>query len=164
MYCSKDLTCVHKDLFPLLWEEYMGSVLLFIVIGLAAASGIGGGSLIMPIALVCFGWEANDAVPLSNFCIFASSLLLFIKNINVPHPQVKERISIDYESVLILYPMVLMGASIGVIFSIVLPSLAIIAGLTGVLIFLLVKSLKKCMKLRKSEKEKNHHPWKEDQK
>lgn len=131
--------------------EWAGSFLLFLVIGLAAASGIGGGSLIMPIALVFFGFTANNAVPLSNFCIFASSLLLFIKNFNVNHPEVKERISIDYEAVLILYPMVLLGASIGVILSIVLPSIAIIAGLTAVLFFLLFKTVKKFRILRKKE-------------
>lgn len=79
--CNTQGLCEHKELFPLNGMEWAGSFILMLVIGLAAASGIGGGSLIMPIALIFYGFAANNAVPLSNFCIFASSLLLFVKNI-----------------------------------------------------------------------------------
>jgi uncharacterized membrane protein YfcA len=148
----ENAVCVHKALWPIDGIEWAGAIILCMVIGLAAASGIGGGSLIMPIALIFYGFSANLAVPLSNFCIFASSLILFIKNYSQNHPKVKGKVSIDYESVLILYPMVLAGTSIGVILSIILPGICITFALTGVLVFLLYKSSKKYVKLRKEER------------
>lgn len=58
--------------------------------------------------------------------------------------------------------MVLAGTSIGVILSVVLPSICITFALTGVLIFLLYKSGKKYLKLRKEEEKQRQEKSKEN--
>lgn len=51
-----------------------------IIIGMAAASGIGGGGLVMPIVIIFFGFYAPEAVPLSNFSILTAAVLRFVMN------------------------------------------------------------------------------------
>ena len=50
-----DATCQHKSIWPLRVREWLGVFLLFILLGLANIGGIGGGGLIIPICIACFG-------------------------------------------------------------------------------------------------------------
>ena len=55
-YCSTEFLCEHKNLFPINTNEIIGSVALFLVIGMASAAGIGGGGLTMPVIIIFFGF------------------------------------------------------------------------------------------------------------
>lgn len=79
--CTKEHFCLHKHLFPHMFTmEIIGSFVLMVIIGMAAASGIGGGGLVMPIVIIFYGFYAPEAVPLSNFSILTAAVLRFIMN------------------------------------------------------------------------------------
>ena len=80
-----------------------------VCIGLAAGSGVGGGGMVMPIMSLVFGFNAPEALSLSNFSILISALLRFIMNFNQKHPERKERLAIDYDTVLCFLPMLFLG-------------------------------------------------------
>jgi len=39
---------------PLSWNEVVGSIVLFIVLAVSSAAGIGGGGIVIPVCLVYF--------------------------------------------------------------------------------------------------------------
>lgn len=48
--------CEHKDVFPPIFLEVIGIMILPILLGLANNGGIGGGGLIIPISIAMFGF------------------------------------------------------------------------------------------------------------
>lgn len=134
--------------------EIIGSIVLMVVIGMAAASGIGGGGLVMPIVIIFYGFFPPDAVSLSNFSILTAAVLRFVMNFNQKHPERKERTSIDYDTVLCLMPMVLLGSMVGVLLNHILPSIVVIVGLTVILLYMSYKTTKRYFTVVKKEKEK----------
>ena len=120
-------------MFPLSTYEIIGSVVFFLVIGIASAAGIGGGGITMPIIILFFGYSGISAVSMSNFNIFCAAVLRFIVNINQKHPEA-DKLSVDYDSVLIILPLSLFGTTIGVMVGQMLPPVAIVAMLTLVLL------------------------------
>jgi uncharacterized membrane protein YfcA len=46
--------------------EYIGAFIVFIVTIIANTGGLGGGGTIIPIALIFFGFDPKNAIPLSN--------------------------------------------------------------------------------------------------
>ena len=134
--------------------EVTGGFVLLILIGMAAASGIGGGGMVMPIVIIFFGYYAEEAVSLSNFSIMTSGILRFVMNYSQKHPERNERLAIDYDTVLLLLPMVLMGSSVGVLLNKILPSVVIIVLLTIVLLYMAVKTTQRYKLVRNKELEK----------
>jgi uncharacterized membrane protein YfcA len=134
--------------------EVTGGFVLLILIGMAAASGIGGGGMVMPIVIIFFGYYAEEAVSLSNFSIMTSGILRFVMNFSQKHPERNERLAIDYDTVLLLLPMVLLGSSVGVLLNKILPSVVIIVLLTIVLLYMAVKTTQRYKLVRNKELEK----------
>jgi len=134
--------------------EVTGGFVLLILIGMAAASGIGGGGMVMPIVIIFFGYYAEEAVSLSNFSIMTSGILRFVMNYSQKHPERNERLAIDYDTVLLLLPMVLLGSSVGVLLNKILPSVVIIVLLTIVLLYMAVKTTQRYKLVRNKELEK----------
>jgi uncharacterized membrane protein YfcA len=62
-----ELKCEHKDVFPLEIIEFFGSIVLAIMLAISNAAGIGGGGIIVPIAIIFFQFSTKEAVALSNF-------------------------------------------------------------------------------------------------
>jgi hypothetical protein len=52
-------------------------VTLPLLLGLANIGGIGGGGLIIPLAIGCWGFSLTEAVAISNSTIFSGSLVRF---------------------------------------------------------------------------------------
>ena len=46
--------CVHKEVMPLSWNEIVGTIVLFVVLAVSSAAGIGGGGIVIPVCLVYF--------------------------------------------------------------------------------------------------------------
>ena len=51
--------CTHKQLFPMLTSEVIGIITLPLLLGLANMGGIGGGGLVIPLAIGCWGFSTN---------------------------------------------------------------------------------------------------------
>lgn len=104
----------------------------------------------VPIILIFFSFATKQAIALSNCCIFAGSLTRFILNFKQTHPN-KDAKSIDYNIVMVMLPMVLMGSTIGVQINAVLPELLLLIGMTALIVFIAIKSIFNAIKVKRKE-------------
>lgn len=132
-------------------KEIAGTVILIVLSMLAAASGIGGGALIVPILLMMFDFDTKQGVALSNGIIFFSGAVKFCVGISRNHPEIPHRTLINYNVVLIFISSVLLGAFIGSIVSPSIPEFLQLVGLVVVVVLAVRKTLKKAISLHKKE-------------
>ena len=88
--------------------------------------GVGGGGIVVPLAMVFFRFDAKSAVALSNFSIFLSSLVRYLLFIKEKHP-LKDGtgLMLDYNVSIICLPLIIAGVSIGIIVNIVMPAVIV---------------------------------------
>lgn len=139
---KKDAICEHKNAFPAEPIEWVGFVMMGLLIGFANAGGIGGGALLMPIIIIFFGADVADGTPISNFCIFISAVIRFLMNFKQMHPE-RPKLMQNYDIAVIFMPLVMVGSSIGVILNTVLPTLISTILLVVVVSYMLFNSSKK---------------------
>lgn len=98
-------------------SQVMGSIgllLLFTLVCLSNAGGLSGGGVTIPIMLIFFDMDMKVAVPVSAFIAVCSTVLRFIINFNQLHPNNPERLTINYDVVVLTLPAVFLGSLIGV--------------------------------------------------
>lgn len=144
-YNCVENVCKHKDIFPLNGKEIAASLLIMVVAGLANSGGIGGGSILSPILLLLFNYDASKTIMLVYVLIFGGSLgtylnVAFQRDIKTGKPIVL------YDFMLIVSPMMLIGSNIGVLMNRVIPPIFTICGL----IYLMITTLMKISKKAKS--------------
>jgi len=103
-------------------EFLVGCAVLFVCSTLAAAGGIGGGALNVPILLAVFGYSYKEAVVLSLCAVAGNTLSQVIVNSHKSHPLDKTRPIIYFDAALLLIPAQLGGNNIGVLLAAVLPT------------------------------------------
>ena len=74
----KSNVCQHKGIFPIYLSEFMGLVVMTILLALANVGGIGGGGLIIPIIMAMFSFTTKEAIAISGFTIFTGSVARLI--------------------------------------------------------------------------------------
>lgn len=124
--------------------EYVGTVVLTILMTLAVMSGIGGGGIIVSLLMVFFSLDTKRAIAVSGVTILVGSLTRFGTTLKKRHPH-KDATVIDYSISNVMLPTVLIGSIMGVFMNIMLPDLVLQICLTVLLIFLTVQSTKKAM-------------------
>ena len=55
----KNQKCQRKNLFPMELSEFFGFILIVLIASLAAAAGIGGGVIIVPVSLLFFNLSSK---------------------------------------------------------------------------------------------------------
>src|SRR5690606_8581744 len=65
--------CEHKPIFPLTITEIVGSVLIMLFVGLSNVAGIGGASLLSPILLICFHYNASKSIMIVYAMVFGGA-------------------------------------------------------------------------------------------
>ena len=85
--CDLEFHCVHKAVFPVLGTEAGGIVILILLKMCLAIAGIGGGSLVVALAMALFGFTTKPAIALSSFATFISTLGAFFVNFRLRHPE-----------------------------------------------------------------------------
>jgi len=98
------------------------SVLLFVGGAIAAAGGVGGGGLYVPILILAGGFEPHEAVPLSKVIVFGASLASLTRWRHI-----------DLDVAILLEPATLVGAVAGVLLNQLLPPRALLPALVCVL-------------------------------
>ena len=63
--CNDDSICAHKAVFPIYPVEFIGLVVLTILIGFANAGGTGGGGLTVPILMTFWGFNTKESIAMS---------------------------------------------------------------------------------------------------
>jgi len=119
-----------------------------ILLALANISGIGGGGLIIPIAISNFGFPTREAIAVSNSTIFLGGVArFFLYSIYEKHPHNENKMVIDHSITSIMIPMVLVGSYMGVMLNVLLPEVALAIILTLLLAYLTYSTTNKGLKL-----------------
>ena len=115
--CSEELLiCEHKEVFPVLTMEIVGLLLLPVLLAFASAGGVGGGLVIVPIAVSLFQFSSKEAIAVSILLVLETAVIrFFFFSCWKKHPEVVERTEIDYNTVRMVYPLFLIGSYVGVI-------------------------------------------------
>ena len=110
----------HKDLFPMDAADFWGTVLIGLGSMIAASGGIGGGGMLVPLLILIFEFSPKYAIPLSNFTIVGSSITNIVLNLVKRHPDV-DRPLVDWDLILVMEPLTMVGAIVGAFMSKTLP-------------------------------------------
>mmetsp|Transcript_5667 Transcript_5667/g.8972 ORF Transcript_5667/g.8972 Transcript_5667/m.8972 type:complete len:237 (-) Transcript_5667:823-1533(-) len=119
----------------------------------ANIGGVGGGGIVVPIAIGLFKFDAKNAIAVSNFSIFLASCIRWIMNARLSHPLKKGKgIIVDMNLSVLMLPMIISGVSFGVIFNIMFPNILIKVFYVVILIYLGFGLFKKGFSLYANEK------------
>ena len=77
-HVHRSLECDHKKLIPLKYNDFLMFLILFVVLALSSAAGIGGGGLIIPLMLITNQLQPFYSVPLSVTSIVGGSIVRFL--------------------------------------------------------------------------------------
>ncbi len=112
---------------------------------IATSAGVGGGAVYSAILMFVENFSAMEAFPISNFTILMCSLTTFYIGVRdkVRNPEGR---FVDYDSVLIFVPTMLLGTKLGVLLNKILPSLLLNILLILSLAYSSYKSYKKYYK------------------
>lgn len=144
-------TCEHKDLFPMTLLEYIGAFLVIIFMFIANSGGSAVGGTITPIVMMFYGYDIKMGIAISNFVVVFSGWLRFGINYRKRHPKVGYGLLVDYNFIVIMFPTLYIGATVGVIAYTLLPSLIIAILLTVVLFIAFVYTTTKTILMFKAE-------------
>jgi len=123
---AKSGTCKHKGVFPMKLGDFTGMMLVLAVLWQSGVGGVGGCGMVLPISMICFRFDAKNAISLSNFSIFLSGFIRYFLNANKPHPLKNGKgLLVDINLCLLMLPGIVSGVSVGVIMNTIVPNLII---------------------------------------
>jgi len=134
LYECMEGKCQHKPIFPLTIHEIVGSVLIVLFVGLSNVAGIGGASLLSPILLVCFHYNASKSIMIVYAMVFGGAFGNYLNVAFLKDPQTGKGY-VEYDLSLICVPLMLIGTNIGVLLNKICPSILTILGLMGLMIY-----------------------------
>jgi uncharacterized membrane protein YfcA len=146
--------CRHPPLFdPFDWRDISASIGIILVCFLSAASGIGGGGVLVPLYVLLRQMAPHDAVPLSKATTLGTAMANLAINLNLRHPTA-DRPLIDFPTCALLVPCQLMGTVIGVLLNGIIPEWLITVLLFVMLLLMTVQTSMKGLSLyRAAQKE-----------
>ncbi|CAM9892090.1 unnamed protein product [Ascophyllum nodosum] len=110
----------HKPLHPIDGWDIAGVGLACIGLMIAAAGGIGGGGILVPLYILVMGFDPKHAIPLSNITIFGGAITNTVLNLSKRHPNA-DRPLVDWDVILVMEPLTIGGALVGSFINKVLP-------------------------------------------
>jgi hypothetical protein len=102
------------SLTPLTRRAVVGFMLSSLGVTLGSSGGVGGGGIVVPIYIIVLGLTPRFAIPLGSVTVLGGSLAGLIFNLRRRHP-LADRPIIDWDLILVMEPLVLVGALIGAI-------------------------------------------------
>ncbi|KAG7037591.1 Sulfite exporter TauE/SafE family protein 3 [Cucurbita argyrosperma subsp. argyrosperma] len=103
------------------WRIVVGTVIGFIGGAFGSVGGIGGGGFFLPMLNLIIGFDAKSSTAISKCMIVGAAVSTVYFNLHLRHPTLDAPI-IDYDLVLLVQPMLMLGISIGVIFNVIFPN------------------------------------------
>eukprot|EP00484_Ammonia_sp_Unknown_P004184 CAMPEP_0197074522 /NCGR_PEP_ID=MMETSP1384-20130603/211151_1 /TAXON_ID=29189 /ORGANISM="Ammonia sp." /LENGTH=534 /DNA_ID=CAMNT_0042513363 /DNA_START=22 /DNA_END=1626 /DNA_ORIENTATION=- len=139
------------------FDGYTIATIIAIFVGafIAAGGGLGGGGIFVPVFILLLNFDAKSASALSQATIFGGSIVNIVMNFREQHPNPNRahRPLTDFNTILILEPMLLGGTVIGVLLNQILPDVIILVCLILVLTISLYRMVKKGIAQWKKENE-----------
>lgn len=149
----------HGSLFPLTSRDFLAFFLASLGLMVAAGGGIGGGGILVPIYILVLQFPAKHAIPLSNVTVFGGAVANTILNARKRHP-LADRPIIDWDLILVMEPLTILGALVGTNLNKLLPETVIMVLLVVLLSFTANKTLRNAVRMY--EKERSAQVEKED--
>ncbi|CAN0127119.1 unnamed protein product [Pylaiella littoralis] len=140
----------HKRLLPLNAWDLMSIALAAVGLMIAAAGGIGGGGILVPIYILVAQFRPKYAVPLSNVTIFGGAITNTFLNMKKRHP-LADRPLVDWDLILVMEPLTIGGALVGSFVQKVLPEIVLTLSMILLLLATADRTLRKGVKAFKKE-------------
>eukprot|EP00752_Nemacystus_decipiens_P012021 g10656.t1 len=144
----------HKDLIPMNRWDIATIVLAACGLMIAAAGGIGGGGILVPIYILVLRFSPKYAVPLSNITIFGGAITNTFLNMKKRHP-LADRPLVDWDLILVMEPLTIGGALVGSFIQKVLPEIVLTLSMILLLLATADRTLRKGVKAFKKESNLN---------
>ncbi|CAK9325610.1 unnamed protein product [Citrullus colocynthis] len=100
------------------WPIVFGTIVGFIGGAFGSIGGIGGGGIFLPMLNLILGFDAKSSTAMSKCMIMGAAVSTVCYNLKLRHPLLDVPM-IDYDLVLLVQPMLMLGISIGVIFNVI---------------------------------------------
>ena len=124
------------------WRKLVGSVLVFVAAIFASGTGgLGSGGLYISILIVVQNLRPAVAIGLTQAALFGSALAGFILFLRTPHPIFPEKCPFDYNTLLLLLPLTIVGSMLGIYVHLTCPTWFVLIFLLIVLIVAAYKSI-----------------------
>jgi uncharacterized membrane protein YfcA len=140
-------------LFPFRWQDYLGYGVAILGLLLAAGGGIGGGGILVPTYILILEYPVKHAISFASVTVFGGAIANNLLNAQKKHPNHSKRSVIDWELILQLEPMAILGAIIGALLKDFLPDLMLIIMMLLLLTVTAYETLIKANKLHQKENE-----------
>lgn len=146
-----DQFCIHKDVFPIEWQEILGAGIVFVAISLGNAVGIGGGAIIVTVGTSLFFFTIKQSVAVASMTIFFAMISGYLQNFSAKHP-LKDATLVDYGIVQCQMPLIALGVFIGTEVSEILPGTAIFILLVLTLVFATLQTFQLAIETTRKER------------
>jgi uncharacterized membrane protein YfcA len=140
----------HEPLFPLNKSDIIGFTCAILGLMVAAGGGIGGGGILVPCYILLMKFSPKHAIPLSNITVFGGALANTYLNVKKRHP-LADRPLVDWDLILVMEPLTIAGALIGVFINKLLQEEVLVVMLVVLLAFTSYNTLTKAVKMYKLE-------------
>ncbi|KAK4274303.1 hypothetical protein QN277_017545 [Acacia crassicarpa] len=100
------------------WPIIIGTLIGILGGAFGSVGGVGGGGFFVPMLILIIGFDAKSATPISKCMITGAGVSSVYFNLKLRHPTLDIPL-IDYNLVLLMLPVILLGISIGVSLSVV---------------------------------------------
>jgi len=117
----------------------------------AAAGGLGGGGVFVPIFIILLTYPPKFAAALSQATIFGVSIVNMAIILRDKHSKRPHRPQADFSILLIFEPMLLVGTIIGVLLNVMFPDILILILLTIVIGYATFRTTRKGVRIWKTE-------------
>lgn len=112
--------CAHKRLVPLDMRDCLAIGLALLLCAISAGGGIGGGGLLLPLFILVLAFTPHDASPLTNATVFGGATANLLHYVRRRHPSGRKSL-INFEVALMMEPMTMLGATLGVVLNKMFP-------------------------------------------
>jgi Sulfite exporter TauE/SafE len=137
-------------LLPLETSTIVSFVVAALALGLGASSGTGGGGTIVPIYILIARLPIQVAIPIGAITVLGGAVASTCFNWTRRHP-LADRVLIDWDLVLVMEPLVLVGALLGTLFHRLLSEKFLIVVLVLLLSITAHTTLSKAMRMYQAE-------------
>ncbi|KAK1367743.1 sulfite exporter TauE/SafE family protein 3-like [Heracleum sosnowskyi] len=99
------------------WQIIVAAIIGFFGASFGSVGGVGGGGIFIPMLTLVIGFDSKSATAISKCMIMGAAVSTVYYNLKLRHPTIDMPI-IDYDLVLLIQPMLMLGISIGVTFNV----------------------------------------------
>lgn len=146
-----DKSQTFPPLFPFRWQDYLGYGVAILGLMLAAGGGVGGGGILVPTYILLLEYPVKHAISLASVTVFGGAVANNLLNARKKHPDHSKRSVIDWELILQLEPMAILGALVGALLKDLIPDLILSIMMVLFLAVTAYETLSKAYKLHQRE-------------